>query len=292
MSSQLVASTIAVALSLGGLYALLAVGFTAAYHMLGEANLAFGDTIGLATVFSAVVYAATRNLPLAVAVALAAAMAASLLVDHLVVGPLRGGADRLAPIIATVGAALVLRNLALAPFGADDRSFPPVLGTGSVVIGTTALDATALGAAVLLTVVGAATSLLFHRRWGRALVAVRDDPLGAALTGIPVRRLATCVYACAGLVGACGGVLLAAHVRSAGAGAGWRITLLAFTAAIIGGGSLRGAAAGGVILGALDAVAQVMIGSSWADAFGLMALVTLILLRPDGIRREAISSRP
>jgi len=291
MSAQLLSTTLAVGLSLGALYALVAVGFTGSYQMLGEANLAFGDTVGLAVVLSAVVFAVTHSVALAVAVALGAAVVASLLVDRLVVGPLRGGADRLAPIIATVGAALVLRNLALAPFGADERSFPPVLGTGSVVIGTTAVDATALGAAGLLAAVGASTALLFRRRWGRALVAVRDDALGAALTGIPVRRLAAFVYAAAGLVGALGGVLLAAHVRSAGAESGWRITLLAFTAAIIGGGSLRGAAAGGLILGLLDAVAQVVIGSGFADAFALLALVALIVIRPQGIRRRPVTSR-
>ncbi|MGH7721254.1 MAG: branched-chain amino acid ABC transporter permease [Candidatus Dormibacteria bacterium] len=286
------ATTLAVALSVGVLYAVLAVGFTASYQLLGEANLAFGDTVGLAVLLSAVVYSTTHSIALALVVALGAALVASLLVDRLVVGPLRGGDDRLAPIIATVGAALVLRNLALAPFGADDRAFPPVLGSGSVVVGTTAVDATALGAALLLAVTGALTAVLFRRRWGRALVAVRDDPLGAALTGIPVRRLAAFVYAAAGLVGAFGGVLVAAHVRSAGAEMGWRTTLLAFTAAIVGGGSLRGAAAGGMILGALNAVAQVVIGSSWADAYALVALVVLILARPNGIRRRAITSRP
>jgi branched-chain amino acid transport system permease protein len=243
-------------------------------------------------VLSAVVYATTHSLPVTVLVAAAAGVAGSLLVDRLVVGPLRSGADRLAPIIATIGAALVLRNLALAPFGADDRAYPPVLGGGSLVVGTTAIDATALGAAVLLAAIGGASAWLFARRWGRALVAVRDDALGAALTGIPVRRLAAFVYAAAGLVGSLAGVLLAAHVRSAGAELGWRTTLLAFTASIIGGGSLRGAAAGGVILGVLDAVSEVVIGSGWADAFALVALIALILARPRGLRRQAVTSRP
>ncbi len=292
MNTQLLATTIAVAMSLGALYAVLAVAFTASYQLLGEANLAFGDTVGLAVVLSAVVYAGTHSIPLAVLVAIGAGITGSLIIDRLVVGPLRTGVDRLAPIIATIGAALVLRNLALAPFGAEDRSYPPVLGPASLVVGTTAIDITAAGAAVLLATLGAVCAWLFRRRWGRALVAVRDDALGAALTGIPVRRLAGFVYGAAGLVGALGGVLLAAHVRSAGAEIGWRTTLLAFTAAIIGGGSLRGAVAGGLILGVLDAVAQVVIGSGWADAFALMALVALILARPHGLRRQVITSRP
>lgn len=285
-------AALGVALSLGTLYAVLAVGFTASYQLLGEANLAFGDSAGLAVVLSAVVYAGTHSILFAVTVALAAGVTAGLLVNGLVVGPLRSGVDRLAPIIATIGAALVLRNVALAPFGAEDRAYPPVLGTGSVVVGTTAIDVTAAGAALLLVVVGVGSAWLFRRRWGRALVAVRDDALGALLTGIPVRRLAACVYAAAGVVGALGGVLMAAHVRSAGAEIGWRTTLLAFTATVIGGGSLRGAAAGGMILGVLDAVSEVVIGSGWADAFALMALIALILARPHGIRRQPVTSRP
>jgi branched-chain amino acid transport system permease protein len=292
VTGSVLTTTLGVAISLAALYAVVAVAFTASYQLLGEANLAFGDTVGLAVVLSAVVYATSHSVPLAIAVAVASGVAGSLLVDRLVVGPLRSGVHSLSPIIATIGAALVLRNLALAPFGAEDRAYPPVLGSGSIVVGTTAVDATALGAALLLVAIGATAAWLFRRRWGLALLAVRDDALGASLTGIPVRRLAGSVYAAAGLVGALGGVLLAAHVRSAGAEIGWRTTLLSFTAAIIGGGSLRGAVVGGVILGLLDAVAEVVIGSGWADAFALLALIALILARPRGLRRQAITSRP
>jgi len=119
----------------------------------------------------------------------------------------------------------------------------------------------------------------------------RDDPVGAQLVGIPVRRLASLIYAVGGALGAAGGLLLAAHVRSVGAGVGFRLTVVAFSAAIIGGGSLRGAAVGGLVLGTVAAVAQVIIGSTSADAISLGLLIAVVLIRPHGLSREPVTVR-
>ena len=290
MSATLVTAA-AVAVSLGALYAVLGVGFTLVYSYLGEANLAFGDAAVLALIVSSAVYSATGSILVTVALALATGVVANLAVERLAVRPVRGGGDPLAPVIATVGAALVLRNLSLAPFGADDRSYPQVFGSGSLVVGTTSLDATIAAAGVVLVAVAAGGAFASRRRWGKAVVAVRDAPIGARLTGIPADRVAAALYGIAGLVGAIGAVLVAAHVRTVGAELSWRTTLLAFTAAIIGGGSLRGAALGGLALGAVEAGAQVLLGSIWAEAFALLLLVAVILIRPQGLRRTPVTSR-
>jgi branched-chain amino acid transport system permease protein len=281
----------AVALSLGAIYAVLGVGFTLVYSLLGEANLAFGDAAVLALIVSAAAYTATGSVLVAVAVAMSVGVAANLVVERVAVRPLRGRSDSLAPIIATVGAALVLRNLSLSPFGAEDRSYPQLFGSGALVVGTTSLDATVVAAGLVLVAIAVVGTLVLHRRWGRALIAVRDSPIGARLTGIPAARLATALYAVAGLVGAIGAVLEGAHVRTVGAELSWRTTLLAFTAAIIGGGSIRGAAIGGLLLGAVEACAQVLLGSIWAETFALLLLILVVLLRPQGLRRRPITSR-
>lgn len=282
----------AVALSLGVLYAVLGVGFTVVYGLLGEANLAFGDAAVLALITSAAVYTSTASLALTALVAIAVGVAASVAVDRLAMAPLRGRGNTLAPIIATIGAALVLRNLALTPFGAEDRSFPQLFGSGSVVAGTTSLDATVVAGLVLLLVMAALGAWALRVRWGRAVIAVRDDAVGARLVGIPASRLVVALYAIAGLVGAVGGVLVGAHVRTVGAELSWRTTLLAFTAAIIGGRSLRGAALGGLALGLVEAVAQVLLGSIWAEAFALLLLIAVVVIRPAGLSRTPVTSRP
>lgn len=281
----------AVALSLGVLYAVLGVGFTVVYGLLGEANLAFGDAAVLALITSAAVYSSTASLVLTALVAIAVGVAASVAVDRLAMAPLRGRGNTLAPIIATIGAALVLRNLALTPFGAEDRSFPQLFGSGSVVAGTTSLDATVVAGLVLLLLMAAVGSWALRVRWGRAVIAVRDDAVGARLVGIPASRLVVALYAIAGLVGAVGGVLVGAHVRTVGAELSWRTTLLAFTAAIIGGRSLRGAALGGLALGLVEAVAQVLLGSIWAEAFALLLLIAVVVIRPAGLSRTPVTSR-
>ncbi|MBJ7610127.1 MAG: branched-chain amino acid ABC transporter permease [Candidatus Dormibacteraeota bacterium] len=281
----------AVALSLGVLYAVLGVGFALLYGLLGEVNLAFGDAAVLALLVSAAVFSATGSVILTALAALAVGVLASVAVERFAVAPLRGRGNTLAPIIATVGAALILRNLSLTPFGAEDRSYPQLFGSGALVAGTTSLDATVIAGLSVLLGAAAAGAWAFRRRWGRAVIAVRDAPVGARLLGIPAARVSVVLYAIAGLLGAVGGVLVGAHVRTVGAELSWRTTLLAFTAAIIGGGSLRGAALGGFALGGVEAVAQVLLGSIWAEAFALLLLVSVILLRPRGLRRALTTSR-
>lgn len=281
----------AVALSLGVLYAVLGVGFAVVYGLLGEANLAFGDAAVLGLIVASAIYGATGSLLLTALSAVVVGVVATVVVERVAVNPLRGRGTALAPIIATIGAALVLRNLSLAPFGAEDRSFPQLFGRGALVAGTTSLDATVIAGLAALLAAAAAGAYVFRRRWGQAVIAVRDAPVGARLTGIPASRVVLSLYAVAGLFGAVGGVLVGAHVRTVGAELSWRTTLLAFTAAIIGGGSLRGAALGGFALGAVEAVAQVLLGSIWAEAFALLLLLAVILIRPSGLQRRQVTSR-
>ena len=290
MAEQLLTAG-AVALSLGVLYAVLGVGFTVLYGLLGEANLAFGDSAVLALITSAAVYSSTASLVLTAVTAVAVGVAASVAVDRLAMAPLRGRGTALAPLIATIGAALVLRNLALTPFGAEDRSFPQLFGSGSLVAGTTSLDATVLAGLLILLLMAGLGAWALRVRWGRAVIAVRDSPVGARLVGIPTSRLVIALYAIAGLVGSVGGVLVGAHVRTVGAELSWRTTLLAFTAAIIGGSSLRGAALGGLALGLVEAVAQVLLGSIWAEAFALLLLIAVVVIRPAGLSRTPVTSR-
>ena len=281
----------AVALSLGVLYAVLGVGFTLVYGLLGEANLAFGDAAVLALVTSSAIFSATGSLALTAISAIGIGVVASVVVERFAVRPLRGRGNALAPLIATVGAALVLRNLSLTPFGAEDRAYPQLFGSGSVVVGTTSLDATVLAGLMVLLAAAAAGAYALRRRWGKAVIAVRDASIGARLVGIPASRVVLALYAAGGLVGAVGGVLVGAHVRTVGAELSWRTTLLAFTAAIIGGRSLRGAALGGFALGGVEAVAQVLLGSIWAEAFALLLLVSVILIRPAGLSRTPVTAR-
>lgn len=281
----------AVAASLGPIVAILGVAFAAVQSYLRTPNLAFGDGVALSLVVSAAVYSATGSFLITIAVAVLAGVGAALAVEFVVLRPLRGRPDPMAPLIATIGAALVLRNLALAPFGADDHAFPQLLGSGRIVVGTTSLDATAIGAAAILGAVALLATLIFRGRWGRALVALRDSPTGARLTGIPAARLTAALAVAAGLLGTLGGILYGAHIRAVGAELGWEVTLLAFSAAIIGGGSLPGAAIGGIALGGLSAITGVLIGSSWADAWALVLLIAVVLARPVGFRASSTPQR-
>lgn len=289
--SEVLLTTLAVAASLGLLYAALALGFALVYGITGESNLAYGDIIVLALIMSAVVAAATGQPTLAVLSAIGVTTLGFVVLSTVVIGPLRGSGSALTPIIATIGASLIVRNIALTPFGADDRGYPAILGDGRLVVGTTSLDAPVLAAGAFLAVVGVAAASIYRRRWGRAVAAVRESRVGARLTGIPVARVVLLVYAVGGALAGIAGILLAAHTRGVGAELGFRLTLIAFSASILGGGTLRGAVAGGMALGVIAAVAQLLIGSTWADASIYLALIAVMLARPHGLSRQPSVSR-
>lgn len=289
--SEVAITTAAVALSLGFLYAAISIGFALVHGITGESNLAYGDIIVLALIVSGVVVGATGNALLAIPVAIAVATAPFVILSAVVVRPVRSSVGSLDPIIVTIGAAFVVRNLALTMFGADDHSYPAVFGNGHAVVGTTSVDTPLLAAAIVLVGVGVIASAVYHGRWGRAVAAVRESPVGARLTGIPVTRVVLLIYAIGGALAGLAGVLLAAHTRGVGAELGWRITLIAYTASILGGGTLRGAMAGGLALGAITAGAQLLVGSTWATATIYLGLIAVLLVRPHGFNSLPSASR-
>lgn len=277
-------SILVVAVVVGSSAALLALAFGLVANVLGETNLAFGDAIVLAACVAAATWSATGRAVLSVLAGLACGSVTAAAVDRLVVARVRGRAHQLLAIVATLGAALVVRNVAEAAFGVEDRPFPALLQGAHLAIAGTSIDLTlaATVAVLLLATLGAAVGIP-RTSWGRAVVATRNDPVGAQLTGVPTTRIATVLYGLSGALGSVAALLFFAHVGGISTTQGFRFTLTAYTATALGGRSLVGPVTGGLVVGLAVATVQVLAGALWTLPVTVSLLVLALLARPQGL---------
>lgn len=271
-------------LAAGAIYALIAVGYSLVYGVLELINFAHGDVFMFAT-FAAVAFLLSGlPAPLAIVLALAVGAVLGLLIERFAYRPLRS-ANRLAPTITAVGAALILENAAVLLWGPQTRPFPMQPPDGLINL----FGATVTTLQIAILVIAAAMGLLIygvvqHTEWGRAMRAIRDDPATAQLIGIPVDRTVATVYALGAVLGVVGGLLYAVYYNAVFVGMGFAGTMNAFVAAVIGGiGSLRGAFVGGILLGVLQALAVGYVASGFENSVAFLVMIVVLLIRPYGL---------
>ncbi len=287
-------------LSLGSIYALVALGYTLVYGILRLINFAHGDLFMLAAYagLGACIGAGLGDLgtaaapqsswggfALALAASMAAAAAAGWLVERLAYRPLRGQ-PRLNLLITAVGVSLLLENGAQALWGANPRRMPtliydvPCLQVAGVTIST--LDVTVLATALAL--LAALEFWVHHTRQGRAMRAVSVSHETAALLGVPVDRVISLTFAVGSALAAAAAVLYTARYPKVEPFMGVMPGIKAFVAAVLGGiGNLRGAVAGALLLGLAETLVAAYGASSWRDALAFGLLIAVLLLRPQGL---------
>ncbi len=271
-------------LAAGSIYALIAIGYSLVYGVLKLINFAHGDVYMFGT-FVAVTLLFT-GLPPLVALPLAILTGAGLaiLVERIAYRPLRD-ANRIAPTVSAIGAALIIRNAAQSIWGTSTRPFPvqldapvfPVFG-----IGVSSTQIGVFGIALVLMLVFD----FFIRRslTGKAMRAVSQDMVAAGYMGIPVNRMVVLAYGLGGALGVAGGILFALNYNTVFVAMGFAGTMKAFIAAVIGGiGNLRGAFVGGLTLGVIEALAAGYVSSGYRDAIAFGVLIIVLLVRPQGL---------
>lgn len=267
----------------GGSYALLAVGYTMVYGVLGFINFAHGD-IAMIGAYLALIGSTSLGLPLPAAIALAMAGAAALgvVVERLAYRPLRR-AHRLAPLISAIAVSLGLESIALLLWGADIRSFRlPVttgwqLGPFFLTPVQAVILVTALVAMALLRLLLARTAL------GKAMRATADNLPVAAIVGIDTNRVIAAVFALGSALAALAASLLALEANLHPT-MGVLIGIKAFAAVVLGGiGSVPGALAGGLVIGIAENLGVLYLPTVWKDAVAYAVLVVVLLVRPQGL---------
>ena len=284
------------AVSLGGVYALFALGFTLVFGVLGVVNLAHGAVFMLGA-YSALQAVVLLQLPLPAAILIAILItgATGWLLDKLIFAPLRvRQAPHLAPMIATIGLAIALNSSIQGFFGAQNLRFPPetlpvqTLSIAGAQITWLELEIVFL-AFVLMGVLlwGLRRTLI-----GCALRGVAESPRAAALLGINVEGMFRLTSVVAALLGGAAGVLIALYTNAVFPLMGQPMLHKGIAVVILGGmGDMRGALLGGFFLGFAEVFSVAYIGSSMRDAVAFGLLFAILLLRPRGLFGTAAQRR-
>ena len=278
-------------LTVGAIYALVAVGFTLIYNASDVINFAQGEFVmlgGMVTVFAS---AAGVPLPLAAVLAVAVAVAVGLALHRFAIEPARG-ASAVTLIIITIGASILLRGVAAIVFDKRFHSLPPFAGAepfnvgGAAVLPQTVIVLIGAGAIVVLLWVFVTSTLT-----GKAIVATAANRLAARLVGIDTSAMVALSFAVSAAIGAVGGIL-AAPITLTSYDVGTLLALKGFAAAMLGGmGNPLGAVIGGLVIGLLEAFGAGYLSSSYKDAIAFLVILAVLFVMPQGLFGRASVER-
>jgi branched-chain amino acid transport system permease protein len=278
-------------LSVGAIYALIALGFALVYNASDVINFAQGDFVMIGGMGAVFLLAAGFSLPVAIALAVVAAVLVGLLLHRLAIEPARG-ASPVTLIMITIGASIFIKGVAQIVFDKQFHSLPSFSGDKPIVIGGATLLPQSLwvfgGVALVLVLLWA---FIEKTLVGKALLAVSANRLAARLVGINVTAILALAFGLSAAIGALAGALVT-PIALTRFDVGGLFTLKGFAAAMVGGmGSPLGAVVGGLLIGLLESFSAGLISSTYKDAVAFLAIVLVLSLRPRGLLGRASVER-
>lgn len=282
-------------ISLGSIYAIIALGYTMVYGIAKMLNFAHGDVI---MVGAFVVYyacsGANINPVIAVLISMAVCTLLGVIIERLAYRPLRN-ATPLAVLITAIGVSYLLQNTALLMFGANTKSFTSVIKISALKLAGGELVITGETIATILICILIMISLtLFVNKTkpGRAMLAVSEDKGAAQLMGVNVNGTIAMTFAIGSALAAVAGVLLCSAYPTLTPYTGAMPGIKAFVAAVFGGiGSIPGAMVGGILLGIIECFGKGYISSQLADAIVFASLIIVLVVKPTGIFGKKITEK-
>ena len=281
-------------LSIGSIYALVALGYTMVYGIVKLINFAHGDVImvGAYIIYLLVRYTGLPFVP-AVLVAMAGCALLGFLMEKIAYKPLRN-ASRLSALITAIGVSLFLQNLFMTIFRPDPRPFPAIAIQGSVrIFGNATVSNLAIVTIVIAVVMMALLQLLVKTtRIGKAMRAVSEDAGAASLMGVNVNSTIAITFAVGSALAAVGSFLFASTFPQVQPFMGLDMGLKAFVAAVLGGiGIIPGAMLGGFLLGIVEVMTRAYISTQWSDAVVFSILILVLLLKPSGLLGKTVGEK-
>ena len=288
-------------LTRGSIYALIALGYTMVYGIIGLINFAHGEIymIGAFTAFIVATVLSIYGFPL-FSIVIIAGLAAVVwsssygyTIEKIAYKPLRH-APRLSPLISAIGMSIFLQNYVLLAQTSDFLPFPTLIPDWEFmepiahIVGTTdlAILVTTVVVMVLLTVVIKFTKI------GKAMRATAQDRMMATLVGINVNNVISATFIVGSALAAIGGLLIASHIGQINFYIGFIAGIKAFTAAVLGGiGSIPGAVLGSFVLGLTESFATGYVSSDYEDVFAFSLLVLILIFKPSGLLGKAINQK-
>ena len=283
-------------LSLGSIYAIIALGYTMVYGIAKMLNFAHGDfiMIGCYVIFT-IVSTLGLNPFVGIIVAIVVCTLLGVGTEKVAYKPLRGASSSLAVLITAIGVSYLLENLALLIFGADTKSFTSVITWSGVSLADGNLriqGVTIVTIAVSLLVLIFLQLFVHKTKEGQAMLAVSQDRGAATLMGIDVNRTISITFAIGSALAAVAGALLCSAYPSLTPYTGAMPGIKAFVAAVLGGiGSIPGAMIGGLALGIIEILSRTYISSQLSDAIVFGILIVVLLVKPTGILGKKIQEK-
>lgn len=273
--------------SLGSIYAVIALGYTMVYGIAKMLNFAHGDVImvGAYIVFALTSYAGV-NPYLALVISMAACTLLGMAIERFAYKPLRG-ASPLAVLITAIGVSYFLQNMALLIFGSQAKSFTSIVKLPALTLagGKITISAETIVTIIVSLIIMVSLTLFVNKTEpGRAMLAVSEDKGAAQLMGVNVNATISLTFAIGSGLAAVAGVLLCSAYPTLSSQTGAMPGIKAFVAAVLGGiGSIPGAVIGGVLIGIIEILSRSYISSQMADAIVFAVLIIVLLVKPTGI---------
>ena len=288
-------------LTVGSLYALVALGYTMVYGVMKLINFAHGDLVAFSAYVGLTLFTqfygsnALSLVNIVIVFSLTAIIVAfiGVLLERLAYRPLRT-APRLSAVVSALGASLVIQNGIMLIWGPNMEIFPADVfpstswNFGGVIISFTQLVILALSAVLMVSLY----IFINKTKMGTAIRATAIDQDAAKLMGINVNRIIMIIFIVGSMLGAIGGLFIGMYYRGLTFDMGWLYGLNAFIAAIIGGiGSIPGAMLGGLLLGLFNAMISGYISTEWAETFTFILLIIILIVKPTGLLGEKTAEK-
>ncbi|MFP5467424.1 MAG: branched-chain amino acid ABC transporter permease [Gammaproteobacteria bacterium] len=297
-------------LVLGSMYALVALGYTMVYGIIGLINFAHGEVLMVGALTSwtiiGLMMEASTGLPgwmillMATVIAMVVCAALNFTIEKLAYRPLRNS-PRLAPLITAIGMSLLLQTLAMIIWAPNPKSYPSMLSREPIAIGGAVISVTQITILAVTAITLAILMWLVNRtNLGRAMRATAENPRVAALMGIRPDMVISATFIIGAMLAAIAGVMWASNYGTVQHAMGFMPGLKAFVAAVMGGiGNLAGAVVGGIALGLIEALGAGylgaltggFLGSQYVDIFAFIVLALVLTLRPSGLLGERVADR-
>ena len=280
-------------LSLGSIYALIALGYTMVYGIAKMLNFAHGDVI-MVGAFTVIVAVNSMGLPavLGIILSVLVCVVMGVTIERIAYKPLRSSPS-LSVLITAIGVSYFLQSLALLIFGSTQKSFPKVFNMAPVHLGELTIKGESIETLVVTTVIMIGLTLFINKtKMGKAMRAVSEDRAAAELMGISVNKTITVTFAIGSALASVAGLFFGATYGFIGPYTGSMPGIKAFVAAVFGGiGSIPGAMLGGILLGIIETLAKAYISTQLSDAIVFGVLVLVLCLKPTGLLGKKINEK-
>ena len=282
-------------LSLGSVYAIIALGYTMVYGIAKMLNFAHGDIIMVGAFAVFFCMKSGVNAIFSILISMVICTLLGIVIEKVAYKPLRKANSSLAVLITAIGVSYLLQNLALLLFGADARSFTSVVSLKPIKLfdGQVSITGEAIVTIITCVVIMIALTLFVNKtKAGQAMQAVSEDKGAAQLMGINVNATITLTFAIGSALAAIAGALMCSAYPNLTPYSGTMPGIKAFVAAVFGGiGSIPGAMIGGLLIGVIEIIGKAYISSQMTDAIVFAILIIVLLVKPSGILGKNVQEK-